>query len=308
MESLQEDNHKSYKPSKRFLVRGGITAVTILLILVLQTNWFANLIAKKAPSSDTATGFAPDETLGSLVNKDSNGNNILDWEEKLWGLDPKVQFTNGVSNKQIIEEKKANLGIIDTKQLSMNETDLLAQQLFSISSAVGQSGQASDGMLTNIGTDIGGSIKFKQVSNHYSSSDIKTTKTTTSSLRAYYNAVGNLTREYKNETTAIDVLIPALETGDFTNLQKLKETSAQYISFAKSLQTIVVPVGIANEHLSMLNGFYGMAQSFEYILQIEENGINGIAGIAIYKNYSAKVDLALSSLNDYFINYGIINE
>jgi hypothetical protein len=190
----------------------------------------------------------------------------------------------------------------------LNETDILAQQLFSITNAIGQSDQSDSGALSNIGTDLGNSIKFKQITNHYSLQNVKTTKTTTTSIKAYYGAVTKLVSQYKEEVATTDILVPALETGDFSDLPKLKDTAASYIKFTKSLQDITVPVGIASQHLALLNGFYGMAQSFNYILQIEDNGVNALAGIAIYKNYASRVDQALFDLNDYFVNYGIIKQ
>lgn len=296
--------HVSYRPSKKFLIRGGISSGVIILILVFQTSWFRALF-NRPPKQAVINS---NETIGGLLGKDTNGNTIPDWEERLWGLDPTVLYTNGVSNKQIIEQKRKDLGIADTKEGPLNETDILAQQLFSITSAISQSDQGGDGVLTNVGTDLANATKFKQVTNQYSIQNIKTTKTTTASLRTYYDAVTKVVSQYKTETVATDVLVPALETGDFSELPKLKETAESYKKFSKSLQAITVPVGITAEHLALANGFYGMAQSFDYILEIEDNGVNALAGIAIYKNYAARVEQALVGLNDYFINYGILNE
>lgn len=300
-----QENHTSYKPSKKFLIRGGISAGIILLALVFQTDWFRALFNKEPRIVKKET---KEETIGGLLNKDTNGNGIADWEEKLWGLDPTVLYTNGVSNKQIIEEKKKALGVSDTNDGPLNETDILAQQLFSITSAVSQSDQNGDGTLANVGTELANNTKFKQVTNQYSTKNIKTTKTTTASLQAYYNAMSKIVSQYKTETPATDILVPALETGDFSDLPKLKETAESYKSFSKSLQAITVPIGIEAQHLALANGFYGMAQSFDYILQIEDNGVNALAGIAIYKNYVARVNQALFELDDYFVNYGILKE
>lgn len=297
-----EEHKMSYKPSKQFLVRGGIAAGILVLILVFQTTWFRSIFTKK-PKPGVAHS---NETVGGALTKDTNGNGIADWEEKLWGLDPTVLYTNGVSNKQIIEEKKKSLGVNDTQTSPMNETDVLAQQLFSITAAIGQSGSSGDGTLAGLGADLGDSVKFKQVINPYSLKNIKTTPTTTKAIAAYYDAVTKVVAQYKTETAATDVLVPALETGDFSMLPELKTTAENYKKFSKSLQGITVPVGIAQEHLALANGFYGMAQSFDYILQIEDNGVNALAGIAIYKNYAIRVQTAIDDLNDYFINYGIL--
>jgi hypothetical protein len=300
---MEPKEYQSYKPSKSFLVRGGIATGVILLILIFQTNWFTNLFNKKPKLQITQN---TNETIGGLVAKDTNGNGIPDWEEKLWGLDPAVLYTNGVSNKQIIEQKKKDLGIVDSDKKPENETDLLAKQLFSITTAAGSGSQNTD--FRAIGTDLGKSIKLKQVTNRYSLKDIKTTKTDTASLQNYYKSISKVTSQYKNETDGIDIIVSALETGDYSLLPKLKETGIIYTKLSKELQSITVPIGVSDYHLALINGFYGIAQSFNYIIEIEDNGVNALAGIAIYKTYSEKIDQASIDLNDYFIDYGIIKQ
>lgn len=296
-----EENRTSYKPSRQFLIRGSIATGTIVLILIFQTQWFAHLFVKKEKASTTQTS----ETVGELIAKDTNGNGIPDWEEKLWGLNPTVLYTNGVSNKQIIEERKKALGISETKNAPLNETDLLAQQLFSITGALDASGQSAE-TLNTIGADLGNSIKVKPVSNSYTSSNIKTVQTTTASLKTYYDAVTKVVSTYKTEVSSIDILVSSLETGDFSRIDDIKKTAALYLDFSKKLQKIPVPIGIAEYHLSLMNGFAGMAKSFDYLLDIEDNGVNALAGISIYKNYASRVEESLTKLNDYFVEYGIL--
>lgn len=296
-----EENRTSYKPSRQFLLRGSIATGTIILILIFQTQWFAHLFVKKEKASLIQTP----ETVGGLITKDTNGNGIPDWEEKLWGLNPAVLYTNGISNKQIIEERKKTLGISETKNAPLNETDLLAQQLFSITGALDASGQSAE-TLNTIGADLGNSIKVKPVSNTYTSSNIKTVQTTTASLKTYYDAVTKVVSTYKTEVSSIDILVSSLETGDFSRIDDIKKTAALYLDFSKKLQKIPVPIGIAEYHLSLMNGFAGMAKSFDYLLDIEDNGVNALAGISIYKNYASRVEESLTKLNDYFVEYGIL--
>jgi hypothetical protein len=300
---MEPQNNQSYKPSKAFLIRGGVATGVILLILIFQTNWFTSLFNKKPKLPLTQN---TNETIGGLVAKDTNGNGIPDWEEKLWGLDPTVLYTDGVSNKQIIEQKKKDLGIVDTDKTQENETDLLAKQLFSITTAAGSGSQNTD--FRAIGTDLGKSIKLKQVTNHYSLKDVKTVKTSTVSLQNYYKIVNKITSQYKNETDGMDIIVGALETGDYSSLPKLKDTALIYTKLSKELQNVLVPIGVSDYHLALINGFYGMAQSFNYIVEIEDNGVNALAGIAIYKTYSESLDQASIDLNDYFIDYGIIKQ
>lgn len=302
---FQDNTPKIQKPSRAFLKRGAIATGIITLILIVQTPWFLSIFSKKDKKSLIAEQNA---TIGDVVSKDSNGNGIPDWQERLWGLDPTVVTTNGVSNKTIIEEKRKSLQGQAGGQETLNETDVIAQQLYGVTSALGQSGVLSTTNLASLGADLGKSVEIKQPVNKYSVKDITTVKTTTASLKSYYNAVSSIVAKYDDDTEEISLIISALETEDFSRLPELTQKSINYKNLSKQLKAIKVPVGVSEYHLNMINGLYGIAESFDYISELEDNGINALAGISSYKNYSLLIGGALINMHDYFVDYGIIRE
>ncbi len=303
MES-QDNNPKFTLPSRAFLKRGGIATGIIALILIVQTPWFQSLFSKK---DKKGVAINQNSTIGEVVSKDSNGNGIPDWQERLWGLDPTVATTNGVSNKTIIEQKRKSLQGQSLGEENLNETDIIAQQLYGVTSALGQSG-ISDTSLSSIAADLGKSIDLKQPVNKYSAQDLSTTKTTASSLRSYYNTVSSIVSKYDDDTEEISLIISALETEDFSRLSELTQKSIDYKNLSKQLKAIKVPIGVSAYHLNIINGLYGIAESFDYISKLEDNGISALAGISSYKNYSLLIDQTLINMSEYFIDYGIIRE
>lgn len=304
MESL--NNHSSLRPSKRFLIRGGIATLLIALILTVQTTWFRKLFSKISKNKSDIT---INTTVGDMVTKDSNGNGIPDWQEKLWGLDPNVATTNGVSNKVIIEQKrKALQGENSASSENLNETDILARQLYGLTTAVSQSGSITSNGFASIGADLGKTIDLKEPKNKYSINDIPSVKTTSASLKAYFNNVSNIVATYDDDVEEISLIISALENEDFSKLNELSQKAIEYKALGKKLKDIKTPIGVASYHLSIVNGLYGMGESFEYISELENNGINALAGISIYKNYALSMDQALINMHDYLLQYGIINE
>ncbi len=295
-------SENNLRPSRKFIIRGSIAILSLIVILSVQSFWFKKLFEKKAEEIIT-----PTTTLGQIIGKDTNGNGIADWEEKLWGLDPSVLYTNGVSNKQIIEDKKKSLGVDDaTIGANLNETDQISRQLFTITTALGQSDQISTQDLQNIASNLGSSIDIKKINNKYSLSDIKTTKTTTISLNNYYENMSKKIEIYENSSSEIEIIVSALENGDNTGLVDLKKSSENYKKIASELSTITVPIGIANYHLSIVNSLYGISESLPYLQELDQNGISSLIGVALYKGYSDKLDKTLSNLNIYLKNYGII--
>ncbi len=292
---------ENFRPSKQFLIRGAIAFGALAIILMVQTDWFRSLF-HKAPLTVDST-----KTVGEFVAQDTNGNGIADWEEKLWGLDPTVLYTNGVSNKSIIEEKKRALGITEADNgAPQNETDSLARELLTISAALGQSGEITQDSLAAVGARLAESVEFQQESNHYSIKDFSTVQTSTATLTAYYATMGKLSSKYERGGSEIDVISAALESGDTSGLSQLDPIKKSYEAYAKELTALPIPVGVERMHLEIANSIYGAARAIGYMQELGDNGANALAGVALYKIYEAKLSLAVTDLESYLKRYGIL--
>ncbi len=288
---------QSNRPSKQFIIRGSIAIGLTVVVLVVQTAWFRALFNKDPLPP------AP-KTVGGTLAQDTNGNGIADWEEKLWGLDPAVLYTNGVPNKQLIEQKKKSLGIQDSAPA--NDTDRLARDLFALSAAFGQSDETDNAALAQIAASFGSTIDLAKVGLKYSLSDITTVATTAASLQTYAKAFGTLTSKYDFDQAEIDVVIAALEEGDYSRIPELTATATTYKAYAAAMVRLPAPVGVAKYHLDIANSLYGIAASFTYLMELENNSTQALAGIAIYNRYAERLGQSTLGLQDYFIRYGIL--
>jgi hypothetical protein len=287
-------------PSKQFLIRGGIAIGLIVIVLLAQSSWVRNLFHKKAAPKDAVV-------VGDLIARDSNGNGVPDWEEKLWGLDPTVLYTDGKSNLEIIKEKKAAAGIKegdDNEQLT--QTDEIARSLFSLSTAVGDSDEADSGAIQSAAANLGASVEIHTVYEHFTYKDLKTVKTTAQSLRAYQAQLAAVLKDYDADTADINIVVEALQTGDFSNVSKLTASAVTNRSFAVRVSKLSVPVALAAYQLDIMNGFYGVADSFTYLTQIEDNTIEALSGIVAYRKYDLELESALTDMHTYLERYGII--
>jgi hypothetical protein len=289
-------------PSKQFLIRGGIAIGIVGFVLIIQTNWVHTLFQGKKKSTPASS-----ITLGDITSKDSNGNGIPDWEETLWGLDPTVLYTNGTSNKEIIDGKKKALGVTDaTTGTPTNETDAIAQKLFSITTALSQNNTVDDASLQKIATQLGSSVNVTAVGNRYALKNIRTVGTSPASLTAYYKNFSGIMSKANVNQEDITIIVSAAETGDYSQLPTLTETGATYTALAKQLSSIAVPIGVAQYHLDIINSFAGMATSFTYLQQMPDNGTQALVGLALYKVYNSRGQSAFYNVHDYLIKYGIL--
>ncbi len=288
---------QSNRPSKQFIIRGSIAIGLTVVVLVVQTAWFRALFNKK-PLPPVP------QTVGMTLAQDTNGNGIADWEEKLWGLDPAVLYTNGVPNQQIIEQKKKALGIQNSSP--ENDTDKLARDLFALSVAFGQSDETDTATLAQIAANFGSTINLASVGLKYSLSDVQSIPTTSTSLQTYATAFGTLTSKYNFEQADIDVVIEALQNEDYSRLPELAKTAIDYKAYAAQLIKIPAPIGVSKYHLDIANSLYGIAASFTYLMQLENDTTQALAGIAIYNKYSERLGNSLVGMQEYFIRYGIL--
>jgi hypothetical protein len=292
----------AFRPSKQFLIRGAIAVGIVGVVLVMQTPWVGKLLHR---NDSRVLG---DTTIGDIVSQDTNGNGIADWEERLWGLDPTVLYTNGIPNAEIIRQKKVAAGVDTSNSEPQNDTDRLARELFTLTTALSQNDAVDDTTLQNIAGKLGSTINIKQIGNHYSLKQLKTVTTTPESLTAYYRNIVAITKKYNKESADIEVVVEGLETGDFSRLSELTETATLYKQYSKELSSIPVPIGLAGYDLDVINGFYGVASSFTYLQGMEDNSIESLAGVAAYQTYSQRISTGFYNIDTYLTRYGILVE
>ena len=290
-------------PSKTFLKRGGIAVGIIAIVLLIQTDFIKNIFTKNGAKSRDGIPIAG-KTVGEVIGADSNENGIADWEERLWGLDPTVAFTDGVSNKQIIEEKKKNLAANGQTEAT-TETDAVARGIFSLATALSQSSDLTNEDINAAGKELGEAIRFEQAAPTYFLKDIKTIKTTTAALTAYYNQFGTISARYAN-LADFDLVISALETQDFSQMERIRSDAPKYEAFAQELMALSVPVGITEYHLAIVNGIHGTSVAFVQIAELRDDGVKSAQGINLYQQHLMKLQRGLFNLELYFNRYGII--
>lgn len=297
-----QNNSVITKPSRRFLIHGGIATGIIALILIVQTPWFLGIFSKKNGKGIAVT----DATVGEIVGKDSNGNGIADWEERLWGLDPSVATTNGVSNKTIIEQKRRSLQGADQQNGELNETDRLARELFGFTTAIGSESSVDKSSLSALASKLGQENAKADTVPTYALKNITTVQTNRKNLIAYEKNLSATLLSYDETVPEIDIFISSIETGDYSTLEQFDSTISLYATLAKKLSKIAVPVGAAQYHLDITNSIAGLGKSFEKMKLLEDNGVSALVGLSEYRYHDQKLSDAIEKLGTYLTQYGIL--
>ncbi len=292
-------------PSKAFLKRGGIAALILLLFFIIQSKQFRSLFMSE--EERIAENTPKIENLGELIQKDSNKNDIPDWEERFWGLDPTVESTDGVAHSQIIAEKRATLSI-STEEKDLTETERLSRELFILSSVVGGS---TNGDLETIGAVSENAAdefsKGKELIDAFNATKLKTVRTNNKTLQTYWNALDDVVKK-SGEENELELIARVVEMGDMTRIKEIQERAEEYKKLAYDLYKIEVPKGIAIYHMNLVNSAYNMNVALTTFTKIQDDTILGFIGYAQYENENERFSQALFDIADYTEKYSILTE
>lgn len=261
-----------------------------------------------------ASGLAYDAniTVGDLVNKDTDGDGVLDWEEPLYGLDPtKRETTPGIPDSTAMAKMKAIQGNTEqglpslngaTSTQNLTQTDKFSQELFSTVAALNQNGEVSQDTVNQIGDSMAANIKNSSPRKVYLISDIKTSKDeSASAIQNYAINLNNFYKAYKVDYTVMDVLqkfIIDANNVDVSALTELDPIIEQTNKITKEIAGMNVPQSLASLHLDLLNTTEKVAENLSDIKLYETDAVVALSGISQYQDNVILMQNALQKLID----------
>src|SRR6266568_3084652 len=86
----------------------------VALFFIKNKNLFDNTIKYLGINKKTGLVYDPNTTVKDLVNKDTDGDGIPDWQENLFGTDPtKKETTPGTPDSVVVEKLRQAQGVGD---------------------------------------------------------------------------------------------------------------------------------------------------------------------------------------------------
>jgi hypothetical protein len=274
---------KNSLPSKKFVLVILIACAGVLLILFASTFFGAGLSYQN--KQDLAKP-ATEKTLGEIINLDSNNNGIPDWEEKLWGLDPKG---SGTANKKIIDAKKTAANI-DTSATapdeSLTETAKFSRELLTTVVALRENGSLTPDTLANLGNSLSIDIAGKRTTTPpYTESDITMTSDSPLAYKTYRAQFKQVVAQYGNSGigTELDVITAGLEASATTDsLDSLDPIANTYINFGKKIIALKTPPDAVPMALAFANKNVLIGNALLKTERLYTDAMVGIVGIDEY--------------------------
>jgi hypothetical protein len=266
-----------------------------VLFLIKNTSVFKNTVAFVQGKQNGLTYNTV--AIGDLINKDTDKDGVLDWEEPLWGLDPtKKETTPGIPDSTVASKLKANQGSVEQGESSLNtenltETDKFSRELFSTVTSLNQSGAMDQATADQITDSLMEKMKNSTTKKVFTLSDIKTTSdNSVTAIKKYVDLVNtldnNLIKKYPAKGTVAEILqrfVIDENNVDVTVLKDLDPNIKQAQEGISEMLKISVPSDLAQIHLDLINATERVMENLSDFQLFETDPIVAMSGMSKYQ-------------------------
>jgi len=226
------------------------------------------------------------DTLADLVNRDTDQDGVLDWEENLWGTNPKLKETTpGTPDVTAIEELKTKDGKTGSPiSGNLTETDKFTQELFSTVSVLSQSGTLDQVTVDKLSETLANQIKNSPVEKIYGISDLKVKKDAgVAAITKYNDEMYAKLKKYPLRESPIDILDEATtEDGNIDGqvLEKLDPIAEQIKKIVGEMLQIDVPETFTTYHLALINSLEKLSENLTDVQSIDTDVIVALGAMS----------------------------
>lgn len=298
------EKYRKYLPSKEFTKMIGVWALVFCVLFLIF------FIFSKKESFNSKKGVdgleVENQTIIGLINTDTDGDGLLDWEEALWGTDKNKKVTfNGIPDNIYVKNKKKELDIEQEKNdLTLTETERFAREFFSAYTALKASGEVDNQSINAFSDALGQRIANPTLIDKYKDTETNiNTEDTEFNRVEYYRELKNLFQKYEKEGLGdeLDIVNSDLSIYSSTSTntgqnQELIKIAQAYQDFGKSVMKVSVPIGLLDIHLAIANGANNTGISVLNMTKIITDPLVGLSGLSQYEKYSNDLITAVEEL------------
>ena len=249
--------------------------------------------------------------IGDLVNKDTDKDGILDWEEPLWGLDPtKIETTPGVPDSSVIKKLRAEQGfeisttegIVENYSENLTETEKFSREFFSTAAALSQSGVTDQETMDQIGVALAEKIQNSSPRKIFQLLDIKAINNNSAqTIETYASSLNNAYVKNPIKGNVVDILEKFIideNNVDGSVLEELDPIIKQTQNLINEVLKINVPESLTLQHLDFLNAMERVVENISNIRLYNSDVVLALGGISQYDKNTILLESALKNLSD----------
>lgn len=247
-------------------------------------------------------------TLEELVNKDSDKDGVLDWEEALWGLNPKQKETTpGIPDSVAVSKMKTEQlnssgtsDVSNTNNESLTQTDKFSRELFATMATLSQDKTIDQATADKISNSLAEQIQNTAPEKVFLLSDFKIIKSDLyKDIKKYSDTFDNLFPKDPVKYTVLDVLQQLTQDSnniDTSVLSKLEPIIIQSQKIIDGMTKMEVPQSLASLHLDFINTLQRVVENLNNIKLFDNDPIVALSGISQYEKNSSLLGSSVENL------------
>jgi hypothetical protein len=262
----------------------------------------------------------------SNASTDSDGDGLLDWEEALFGTNPKRSDTDGdeTSDGNEVRNRRDPLapgpndyvnavGTSTTPALfaadDLTETEKIMRTILTF--AVRDDGSDKN-FPEKLAKSISGGLdkQIQDLPTSYTVKNIKTVIETEASLREYGNGLGGIFKKYdtqEEEQRKLSIaLITALKTKEIASFKDFPAMESARKEQISALLKLKVPEEMTLSHIALLNGISNIVTAIENTGYMVSDPARGVIGMKQYESETKKLFATISIITGHFDNSGVV--
>jgi hypothetical protein len=245
-------------------------------------------------------------TIEDLINRDTDGDGVPDWEEGLYGLDPtKSETTPGIPDSVALATLKTEWGSgeyatsrFTEDEENLTETDKFSRELFATIASLSQGEDIDQITIDALGVALAEQIKNSTPQKIYALTDIKIAKEEGAPAMQKYSEA--LTAIYEKHSTAQGVA-EVLEklVADEDNMSVLRELDpmiAQIGKIVNELLKLEAPRSVSLLHLDLINVSQRLMENISGMKLMENDPILAIGAVGQYWENSLALEFIAGRL------------
>jgi hypothetical protein len=283
----------------------------VVLFLIRDTSIFKKTINFVKGNQENGLTYG-NATIEELVNKDTDGDGIPDWEERLYGLDPtKKETTPGISDSTALSKLQIekgegtsgiNGGVISTEPEKLTQTEQFSRELFATVAASSQNGTMDQATIDALGSSLAEKIEKPVVRKVFTTSDLKIINDdSVQSVKKYNKTMDDIHVKYPIKGSIIGILQKFVADQNNLNVSALADLDpiiTQMKNIIKDGAKMSVPQSLVSLHLDFLNAGERVVENLNDVQLFESDPILAMGAIIQYNANATSLEMAAIRLKN----------
>lgn len=291
--------------------------VVLIVVLIITGDIFSKKLNRNgAPEVIDADLVLRRNTVDNSSG-DMDGDGLVDWQETLYGSDPRLADTDGDGTNdgdEVMEDRDPTIAGPDDQLVRIGSilntdfevegytpgtlTDDFSKELFlnylNLKTQNNLNSDSVNQLAQNLGDQVAVEVNPEIV---YSESDLKIVSSNREVLKKYGEEIAII---------YIDYLTQINNKASLPDEEYLIEASNLYLNLANVLSAIEIPDTTKNVHVELLNAVYNKALTMKDFANSETDPLKTLLSVKTIREADAKETEVLISLNNYFKDNAII--